>query len=55
VDGWSESSLVIQTLIELSENQECIFIKGNHDVWCEDWLARGEGPESGFPMEEKVR
>ncbi len=31
-------------MIELSENQQCIFIKGNHDVWCEDWLARGEGP-----------
>ncbi len=44
VDGWSESSQVIQSLIELSEKQDCIFIKGNHDVWCEDWLARGEGP-----------
>ena len=44
VDGWSESSQVIQSLIDLSEKQDCIFIKGNHDVWCEDWLARGEGP-----------
>ncbi|MCG1036140.1 metallophosphoesterase family protein [Polaribacter sargassicola] len=38
VDGWSESSLVIRLLIQLSENFECIFIKGNHDVWCQKWL-----------------
>ncbi|WP_100614177.1 metallophosphoesterase family protein [Confluentibacter citreus] len=38
VDGWSESAQVIQFLIELSEKIHCIFIKGNHDVWCEEWL-----------------
>jgi serine/threonine protein phosphatase 1 len=32
-------------LIELSENQECIFIKGNHDAWCEDWLAMEKAPD----------
>ena len=42
VDGWSESAQVIQFLIELSENINCVFIKGNHDVWCEDWLRSGE-------------
>ncbi|WP_339756789.1 metallophosphoesterase family protein [uncultured Winogradskyella sp.] len=41
VDGWSESAQVIQYLIELSKINECIFIKGNHDVWCEQWLASG--------------
>ena len=41
VDGWSESAQVIQYLIELSEKNECIFIKGNHDLWCENWLADG--------------
>ncbi|MFP4845071.1 metallophosphoesterase family protein [Winogradskyella sp. PE311] len=39
VDGWSESAQVIQYLIELSKINTCIFIKGNHDVWCEQWLA----------------
>jgi serine/threonine protein phosphatase 1 len=43
VDGWSESAQVIQYLIELSKRNECIFIKGNHDVWCEDWLRTGKG------------
>src|SRR5690606_19978228 len=38
VDGWSESAQVIQFLIELSNSHKCIFIKGNHDVWCENWL-----------------
>ncbi len=42
VDGWSESAQVIEFLIELSNTFNCIFIKGNHDVWCEDWLRDGE-------------
>ncbi|KAA5828058.1 serine/threonine protein phosphatase [Algibacter amylolyticus] len=42
VDGWSESAQVIQFLIELSQKINCIFIKGNHDVWCEEWLRSGE-------------
>lgn len=41
VDGWSESAQVIKYLINLSAKQHCIFIKGNHDVWCEDWLRTG--------------
>ncbi len=42
VDGWSESAQVIQFLIELSEKINCVFIKGNHDVWCENWLKTDE-------------
>ena len=38
VDGWSESAFVIRYLIELSKTHNCIYIKGNHDVWCENWL-----------------
>ncbi len=45
VDGWSESAQVIQYIIELSNTNNCIFIKGNHDAWCEQWL------ESGFVNE----
>lgn len=41
VDGWSGSAQVIQYLIDLSKQNECIFIKGNHDAWCEEWLASG--------------
>ncbi|MBI3134560.1 MAG: serine/threonine protein phosphatase [Bacteroidetes bacterium] len=38
VDGWSESAKVIDYLMELDKKYACIFIKGNHDQWCEDWL-----------------
>lgn len=40
VDGWSESVQTIHFLIEVSEKQECVFIKGNHDAWCEDYLTK---------------
>lgn len=42
VDGWSEAAQVIQFLMDLSQKIDCIFIKGNHDVWCENWLRSGE-------------
>jgi serine/threonine protein phosphatase 1 len=42
MDGWSESAQVISFLIDLHNEQECIFIKGNHDAWCEDWLRTGK-------------
>src|SRR5690349_750101 len=41
VDGWSESAQVMEYIMMLSEHQHCIFIKGNHDAWCEDWLRTG--------------
>lgn len=42
VDGWSESAQVIDFLINLSKKINCIFIKGNHDVWCQRWLKNNE-------------
>ncbi len=41
VDGWSESAQVLDFLIELEQRYTCIFIKGNHDVYCENWLKKG--------------
>lgn len=41
VDGWSGSSGVLEYMISLSTTNECVFIKGNHDVWCEEWLRTG--------------
>lgn len=40
VDGWPESAQVVEYLLNL-EN-ECIFIKGNHDHWCGEWLNLGK-------------
>lgn len=42
VDGWSESYKLINYLIELNKTNSCVFIKGNHDTWCEDWLEGNE-------------
>jgi serine/threonine protein phosphatase 1 len=46
VDGWSESAQVIEFLIDLDQNQKCVFILGNHDTWCKDWLKNGETNET---------
>jgi len=46
VDGWSESAAVIEYVMQLSEKQPCIFIKGNHDEWCEDWLRTGHADKT---------
>jgi calcineurin-like phosphoesterase family protein len=45
VDGWSDSASLIDYMMELSTHQSCIFIKGNHDCWCEEWLGDGTAPE----------
>lgn len=45
VDGWSETSELVQYLIELKkENDDIIFVRGNHDVWCYDYLHFGRIP-----------
>ncbi len=41
VDGWSESAETIEKLIELSQSNTCVFIRGNHDLWCGLWLDKG--------------
>lgn len=43
VDGWSESAELVQELIELQEEAEGrhVFLKGNHDEWCNEWLTTG--------------
>ncbi len=46
VDGWSESAGTVQYVMNLSNKQECIFIKGNHDACCEDWLRTGHADKS---------
>lgn len=38
VDGWSESAQVIDYLIDFNKHHQCVFVKGNHDVWTMDWL-----------------
>lgn len=46
VDGWPESAQVVDYLLTLSKKHPCIFIRGNHDVWCGAWLARNEADQT---------
>lgn len=43
-DGWSETSECVDILVDLQKTNECVFIRGNHDVWVYDWLLFGDRP-----------
>ncbi len=49
IDGWSQSPQVIDFLIELNQQQNCIFIRGNHDELLLDWLlSNNENIDEGM-------
>lgn len=41
VDGWSDSAKVIDYLINFSKQYPCVFLRGNHDDLCENYLRNG--------------
>lgn len=42
VDGWSESPQLIDLLIKLGNQKECVFVRGNHDQLFLDWLKKND-------------
>lgn len=38
IDGWSSAVETIDFLIALGRTHNCVFIRGNHDELCYDWL-----------------
>lgn len=50
VDGWSESAQCVDFFIKLQEESKFghIFIRGNHDHWCENWLTYGAIDENWY-------
>lgn len=42
VDGWSDSANVVSYLIDLGQQNTCIFLRGNHDDLTYRWLKTGE-------------
>jgi len=38
VDGWSTAVETVDFLLALQETHNCIYIRGNHDELCYDWL-----------------
>ena len=45
VDGWNDTPKVIDFLINLSQTNDCIFIKGNHEEMVLLWLSEGHDNE----------
>lgn len=47
-DGWSETSECVDILLDIkkksTEENEPVFIRGNHDVWVYDWMMYGIQP-----------
>ncbi len=41
VDGWSQAVETVDFLLQLQLTHDCIFIRGNHDELCLDWLKDG--------------
>lgn len=41
VDGWSQSAEVISYLINFSQENDCIFLRGNHDELLHNYLKTG--------------
>ncbi|AFU68804.1 serine/threonine protein phosphatase [Psychroflexus torquis ATCC 700755] len=41
VDGWSETPELLSYLIQLKEERDCIFIRGNHDDLVLGWFKTG--------------
>jgi len=39
VDGWSQAVETVEFLIDLKGTHHCIFLRGNHDELCLDWLT----------------
>ena len=42
VDGWSGTPELLSYLIQLKEEQDCIFIRGNHDALVLGWFRTAE-------------
>ncbi|WP_047247061.1 metallophosphoesterase family protein [Maribacter thermophilus] len=48
IDGWSDAVETINFLIELKSSHNCIFLRGNHDELCYEWLAKGKDNPTWF-------
>lgn len=43
-DGWSETSECVDILLDLQKTNEVVLLRGNHDIWCYDWMIHGRSP-----------
>lgn len=48
IDAWSDAVETINFLIELKATHDCIFLRGNHDELCYEWLTGGKDNPTWF-------
>ena len=48
IDGWSDAVETINYLMALSEQHHCIFLRGNHDELCYEWLTQAKDNPTWF-------
>lgn len=48
VDGWSQAVETVDYLLELDKTYRCIFLRGNHDELCYDWLVNSKDNPTWF-------
>ncbi len=41
IDGWSQAVETVNFLMDLDKTHNCIFLRGNHDALCYEWLVGG--------------
>lgn len=42
VDGWSPAVETVSFLLQLQETHNCVYLRGNHDELCYEWLTKRE-------------
>lgn len=42
VDGWSQAVATADFLMQLKKTHNCVYIRGNHDELCLEWLREGK-------------
>lgn len=45
VDGWSQAAETVEFLIGFGRKHDCLFLKGNHDELCLEWMTGGPARE----------
>lgn len=48
IDAWSDAVETIDFLIQLRASHNCIFLRGNHDELCYEWLTEGKDNPTWF-------
>jgi serine/threonine protein phosphatase 1 len=48
IDGWSQAVETVNFLLELDKTYQCIFLRGNHDELCYEWLVNATDNPTWF-------